>query len=209
MADAKISNLPAASTPLAGSEVLPIVQSGATKQVSVDNLTAGKTVSASGVTVTGLTASKAVFTDASKNLTTTGTVGTAQGGTGLTSFTANGVVYASSTSALATGSAFTFDGTNPTTTGTFTGAVIQTFTYSVSTAGGAQNLFQPAAQGQYMVMAHDNGNRTTASMALVYGADLVYELYDAAGVFTWAISGGYVTVNGGSRTINVGVIRIR
>jgi hypothetical protein len=37
---------------------------------------------------------------------------TANGGTGLTSFTANGVVYASSTSALTTGSALTFDGTN-------------------------------------------------------------------------------------------------
>lgn len=36
---------------------------------------------------------------------------TTAGGTGLTSFTANGVVYASSTSALATGSALTFDGT--------------------------------------------------------------------------------------------------
>jgi hypothetical protein len=42
----------------------------------------------------------------------TGTLATTNGGTGLTSFTANGVVYASSTSALATGSALTFDGTN-------------------------------------------------------------------------------------------------
>ena len=42
----------------------------------------------------------------------TGTLPTANGGTGLSSFTANGVVYASSTSALATGSALTFDGTN-------------------------------------------------------------------------------------------------
>jgi hypothetical protein len=40
----------------------------------------------------------------------TGTLPTANGGTGLTSFTANGVVYASSTSALATGSVLTFDG---------------------------------------------------------------------------------------------------
>jgi hypothetical protein len=40
----------------------------------------------------------------------TGTLPTANGGTNLTSFTANGIVYASSTSALATGSAFTFDG---------------------------------------------------------------------------------------------------
>ena len=42
----------------------------------------------------------------------TGTLGTTNGGTGLTSFTANGVVYASSTSALTTGSALVFDGTN-------------------------------------------------------------------------------------------------
>lgn len=38
MADLKISQLPAATTPLAGTEVLPIVQSGTTVQVSVDNL---------------------------------------------------------------------------------------------------------------------------------------------------------------------------
>ena len=45
-------------------------------------------------------------------LNLTNALGTAYGGTGLTSFTANGVVYASSTSALTTGSALTFDGTN-------------------------------------------------------------------------------------------------
>lgn len=36
MANTKISNLPAATTPLAGTEVVPIVQGGVTKQVSVD-----------------------------------------------------------------------------------------------------------------------------------------------------------------------------
>ncbi len=46
-----------------------------------------------------------------------GTLPTANGGTGLTGFTANGVVYASSSSALTTGSALTFDGTTFTTTG--------------------------------------------------------------------------------------------
>jgi hypothetical protein len=39
MADKKISALTAASTPLAGTEVLPIVQSGATVKVATDNLT--------------------------------------------------------------------------------------------------------------------------------------------------------------------------
>lgn len=42
----------------------------------------------------------------------TGTLPTTNGGTGLSSFTADGVVYASSTSALTTGSTLVFDGTN-------------------------------------------------------------------------------------------------
>jgi hypothetical protein len=50
MADTKISALTASTTPLAGTEVLPIVQSGTTKQVSVANLTAGRPISASSVT---------------------------------------------------------------------------------------------------------------------------------------------------------------
>ena len=53
MADKKISALTAASTPLAGTEVLPIVQSSATVKVSVNNLTAGKTVPANAVIVGG------------------------------------------------------------------------------------------------------------------------------------------------------------
>jgi len=52
MADVKISALPASTTPLAGTEVLPIVQSSTTKQVSVANLTAGRAVSASSLTLT-------------------------------------------------------------------------------------------------------------------------------------------------------------
>lgn len=52
MADKKISALPAATTPLAGTEVLPIVQGGTTDQVSVANLTAGRAVSATGYTAT-------------------------------------------------------------------------------------------------------------------------------------------------------------
>jgi hypothetical protein len=94
MPNSKISALTAATTPLAGTEVLPIVQSGATKQVSVANLTAGRAVSAASLALT------------------TSPLPTTSGGTALTSFTNKGVVYASSTSALATGSALEFDGTN-------------------------------------------------------------------------------------------------
>jgi hypothetical protein len=64
MADLKISQLPAATTPLAGTEVLPIVQSGTTSQVSVNNLTTGKAVSAlslSATTITGTTVNGTTF----------------------------------------------------------------------------------------------------------------------------------------------------
>jgi hypothetical protein len=49
MADKKISALTAATTPLAGTEVLPIVQSGATVKVAVSDLTAGRAISATAV----------------------------------------------------------------------------------------------------------------------------------------------------------------
>jgi hypothetical protein len=68
MADLKISQLPAATTPVAGTEVLPIVQSGTTTKVSIANLTVGRAVTATtflggldtnvaaaGLTVTGTT----------------------------------------------------------------------------------------------------------------------------------------------------------
>jgi hypothetical protein len=49
LADSKISALPASTVPLAGTEVLPIVQSSTTKQVSVANLTAGRTQTSNGI----------------------------------------------------------------------------------------------------------------------------------------------------------------
>jgi hypothetical protein len=55
MANTKISALTSATTPVAGTEVLPIVQSGSTKQVSITNLTAGRSVSGTSFVPTGAT----------------------------------------------------------------------------------------------------------------------------------------------------------
>ena len=51
MADKKISQLTAATTPLAGTEVLPIVQGGSTVKVSAADVTAGRAVSAASATI--------------------------------------------------------------------------------------------------------------------------------------------------------------
>lgn len=76
MADLKISQLTAATTPLAGTEVLPLVQSSSTKKVAVSDLTAGRAVSALSLTATDLTASSAVATDGSKKLVSVTNTGT-------------------------------------------------------------------------------------------------------------------------------------
>jgi hypothetical protein len=72
MADLKISQLPAATTPLAGTEVLPIVQSGTTKQVAVNDLTAGKAVSATSLSATTVTATTVNGTTFDTNIAAAG-----------------------------------------------------------------------------------------------------------------------------------------
>jgi hypothetical protein len=76
----------------------------------------GGTGTVNGITLTGTVTTSGNLTLGGTlsgvNLTSqvTGTLPTANGGTNLTSFTSGGVVYASSSSALATGSALTYDG---------------------------------------------------------------------------------------------------
>jgi hypothetical protein len=145
MANTKISALGAATTPVAGTEVLPIVQSSTTVKLAISDITPGLSTITAVKGGTGQT-SYAVGDLLYANTTTTlakladvatgnalisggvgvapswgkvgltthvsGTLPTANGGTNLTSFTANGVVYASSSSALATGTALNFNGTN-------------------------------------------------------------------------------------------------
>jgi hypothetical protein len=58
----------------------------------------GTTLTANDIIDSSLTASKPVFTNGSKNLVSTGTLGVDQGGTGLTTLTANNVVLGNGTS---------------------------------------------------------------------------------------------------------------
>ena len=68
MADVKISQLPAATTPLTGAELVPVVQGGTTKKTTTSDVLA--------VPITSLTASSAVATDANKKLVSVANTGT-------------------------------------------------------------------------------------------------------------------------------------
>jgi hypothetical protein len=96
-------------------EKLYFKNSAGTVKLLASNATSAPVVSFSAGT-TGFTPSTAT----TGAITLAGTLATTNGGTGLTSFTSGGVVYASSSSALVTGSALTFNGTNFATTGNVT-----------------------------------------------------------------------------------------
>ena len=87
----------------------------------------------------------------------TGTLPTANGGTNLTSFTSGGVVYASSTSALATGSALNFDGT---TLGIGTSTFTAGSKLSVQTTAGKWEVI---AEGGSSVRLKNGGGLTLES----------------------------------------------
>jgi hypothetical protein len=96
------------------------------------------------IPASGVTSFTAGTTGFTPNTTTTGavtlagTLATTNGGTGLTSFTSGGVIYASSSSALATGSALTFNGTN---FGVGTSSFLGKVNAGVSDAGGEDGYY--------------------------------------------------------------------
>ena len=96
----------------------------------------------------------------------TGTLPTANGGTNLTSFTSGGVVYASSTSALATGSALSFDGS-------VFGLSVPAATVKVeSTTGTNASYLYAKNTGGDFYFGRDNSTGTTFSTGSAYSAVL-------------------------------------
>ncbi|MFZ9263872.1 MAG: hypothetical protein ACO222_01765 [Polynucleobacter sp.] len=150
MADTKISALTASTTPLAGTEVLPIVQGGTTKQVSVANLTAGRAVSASSITLTNPLA----VTSGGSGTTTAFTAGSVPfaGASGVYSQDNANFYWDDTNNRLGIGTAtpvgpldITNSGTqqylsNGTATGTATGTVYSTLAMR-SLKGGGANVF--------------------------------------------------------------------
>lgn len=192
MADVKISALPAATTPLAGTEVLPIVQSATTKQVAVSDLTAGRAMSAS-------------------SLTLTTPLSVANGGTGLTSLTAGYIPYATAANTLGTSANLQFDGSILTIVGASTNAI------TLKSASGAASGFKiyndSAVDTAYLMnnysgpMVFGTANaermRLDASGNLLVGTTTANGLLTVAGTINGAIVQRKGTYTAGATTPSV------
>jgi len=161
MANSKISALPAATVPLVGTEVLPIVQSSTTKQVSVANLTAGR----------GISATTGTFTGAITPSQTAGIVGT----------TTNNNADAGSvgeviSSSVAVGSAVSLT----TATGAFTGKTIT----SISLTAGDWDVF-----GSVGINMAATTNFTASAGGINTVADTLNSAYEEETRFTYGATG--------------------
>lgn len=153
-------------------------------------------------------AEKSVNLDASDNVSALGTVasgtwngttiGVSYGGTGLTSFTANGVVYASGAGTLATGTGLAFDGTKL-TLGGGTVAPSTPATFNVGAANGATNSFGTAYLYTTDTAAADKGAQLCLGGS--YSGTSNAPFAAIAGRFTSGIS-GYMALS----TLNAGTL---
>jgi hypothetical protein len=151
MSNSKISALTSATTPLAGTETLPIVQSSATTKVLVANLTAGRDVSASGlfvdansatsaIRITQLGAGNALLVEDSANPDSTPFVITAAGdvGIGMTTPTNKLQIQIPTTAATSATPLVITDGA----TSTFSVKLFNNVTSIVTGGGGEQFSFE-------------------------------------------------------------------
>ena len=160
MADLKISQLTAASTPLAGTELVPIVQGGVTKKVAVSDLTAGRAVT--GLSFNGLTLTAAAtgFTIAggttSKTLTVGNTLSLAgTDGTTMTFPSTNATIARTDTGQTFTGNQI-FNGYQQTSTGTF------------NNVGTAQTIAVPTGQAGHIVITGVQGGVGASSWTVPF-----------------------------------------
>jgi hypothetical protein len=143
--------------------------------------------------IANLTASKAVFTDASKNLTTTGTLGVAQGGTGAT--TASAALTALGAYAATNPSGYTTNVGDVTLAGTqtLTNKTITETVFVVTGTTPALTATNGAVQTWTLTAA------STPTDALTTGQSIILVITPGANAITWP--GVTWTKQGGSGTL--------
>ena len=152
----------------------------------------------------------------------TGTLPTANGGTNLTSFTSGGVVYASSTSALTTGTGLLFDGSslgigNPTVYGTrsinaYTGTTASAVGFSQQISGFANtwigvNNSGSAVLGMATGTFGQSTNNSIPWTISAYGSEQMRLTSTGLGIGTTGLSSGKISALVDLSTANGLVVR--
>jgi hypothetical protein len=193
MANVKISNLTAATTPVAGTEVLPIVQSGATVKVSIANLTAGRAVSVLSLTstndstISGLTVGKGAGAVASNTAVGASALAGSNSGTGGNTALGYGSLQSNST------------GPNNTAVGNLSG-------YSNTTGGSNTSL---GGDSLYLNTTGNNNvalgrialySNTTGASNVAIGRDALLSNTTASNNTAVGYQAGYTNVTGTNNT---------
>lgn len=188
MADKKISALTGATTPLAGTEVLPVVQGGATVKVAVSDLTAGRAVTAASVNKVAITAPATASTLTIADGKTLAVNDNATLGTGGLTLGNSGGFTAAASKVLTANNSLTLAGTDATTqTFPTTSATIartdaaQTFTGNQTLGTG--NIVQGTAAKGFNFTANTPSTGSTSQLLAYYD-----EITSASAACTGAIT---------------------
>jgi hypothetical protein len=200
MADIKISQLPAASTPLAGTEEIPLVQSGTTKKATVNEILAGATGGVTAVTGTAPVVSSGGTTPAISMAAATGSVNGYLTSTDWNTFNNKQPAGSYLTSGGALGTPSSGTATNltglPLTTGVTGVLPIANGGTNASTAASARGNILPSYSGNAGKVLAVNSGATDVEYIAASGSGTVTSIDVSGGTTGLTTSGGPVTAAG-------------
>jgi len=200
MADIKISQLPAASTPLAGTEEIPLVQSGTTKRATVNQIIAGATGGVTAVTGTAPVVSSGGTTPAISMAAATGSVNGYLTSTDWNTFNNKQPAGSYLTSGGALGTPSSGTATNltglPLTTGVTGVLPIANGGTNASTAATARGNILPSYSGNAGKVLAVNAGATDVEYIAASGSGTVTSVAVSGGTTGLTTSGGPITAAG-------------